>query len=123
MFVLRRQFASRVQILWYTNNIEFDLGESIDQPAADETDGKMCDINADPTPIQFLRRMNGRATTAERVKNKITLIGGGSNDSLKKRQRFLGRVTESFLSLGVKWWDIIPKILHRLTNNLIQIQL
>ena len=42
------------------------LAEGVFEPAFDEIDGEVGDINANPLPAELLRRVNGRAATAKR---------------------------------------------------------
>jgi hypothetical protein len=39
--------------------------------ALHKRDGKVRQVNANPTAIEFLRSVNGRATAAEGIKNRI----------------------------------------------------
>ena len=43
------------------------------QSVADQCDGKVRDVDADPASIQTLRAGDGRATATERIENRVAL--------------------------------------------------
>jgi len=62
--------AGEIDRLTFLHKLDL-LAERIAQPALDQINGKVGNVDAEPLPAQLLRRMNGRAATAERVKNYI----------------------------------------------------
>ena len=50
------------------------IAESVFEPAFDEIDGEVSDINANPLPAELLRRVNGGAATAKRIQHESPLL-------------------------------------------------
>ncbi len=58
----------------------------------------MGNVDADPLPVQLLRRMNGRAAPAERIEDDIAGVGGSGDDAFEECDGFLGGVAEAFFA-------------------------
>ena len=79
-------------------NLERYSGKGVLQPSLDQRNREMRDVDADPCPPQFLRRMNRRPTPAKRIEHEIAFIRRYLNDAFKERKRLLGRIAEAFSS-------------------------
>ncbi len=99
------------------------LAERIAQPALDEIDGEIGDINADPLATQLLRRVNRRAATAKRVEHNIAGIGAGFDDAFEKGLWLLGRVAEKLFPQALNWPQICPHIAQSYTFHLVEVTL
>ncbi len=64
--------------------LELHPRKRIAKPLFNQPDGKVGDINPDPLPPEFLRRLNRGATTEERVEHDIAGVGGGVEDTLQQ---------------------------------------
>ena len=60
------------------------IAESVFEAAFDEVDGKVGDINANPLPSEFLRRVNGGAATAKWIKHDVALVAADRNDAFQQ---------------------------------------
>src|SRR5437867_1055235 len=86
---------------------ELDLfTESIAQSTLDQVDREIRDVDPDPLPVEFLRGVNGRTATAERIEHGIARIARGADDPLEKCLWFLRLVTEPLGRLCANWIDI-----------------
>jgi len=70
--------------------------ESVAQPALNEVNREIGNVDADPLPSELLRGMNGRAASAEWIEHNVTWIAGGADDSLKQCDWLLRVVTQPF---------------------------
>lgn len=84
VFAPRRKVAGGVDVLRDAVGGELDGRKGIAQALFDQADGKVGDVDADPLPPEFFRRMDGGAATAERVKHHIAGVGGGIEDAFKE---------------------------------------
>src|SRR5690349_2554503 len=84
----------------------------VSQPLADQIDGQICNVNADPLPAKFLGSINGGAAPAERVQNNVTFTTRGRDDALQQSKRLLSRISKSFARTGVNGVNICPDILQ-----------
>ena len=87
------------QVLRRAVGEELDIREGRAQTLFDQADGKMGDVDADPTTPKFLGGMDGGAAAAERVKHHIAGVGRGVEDAFKERDGLLGGVAEAFFGL------------------------
>lgn len=55
------------------------FAECVFEPAFNQIDGQISNINANPAPTELLRSMNRCAATAKRIKHDITFLGAGFN--------------------------------------------
>ena len=92
---------------------EFDALEGVAQPAPDQVDGDMGNVDADPPPVEFFGGMDGGAAAAKRVEHQVAGVGGGGNDALQQGDGFLGGVAEAFLGRLIDAVDVNPDIAHR----------
>jgi hypothetical protein len=60
-------------------------------------------INADPLPLELLRRYQRRAATAEGVQHDVVLVAARLDDAFEERQRLLRRIAKGFLCA----WELI----------------
>ena len=74
------------------------LAERIAQPALDQIDGEIGDINADPLPPGLLCRVYRRAATAERVEHHVAFVAARGNDAFQQSQWLLRRIAEGFVA-------------------------
>ena len=80
--------AGAIGVLGHAMNLELRLREGIDQAAADERNGEMGDVDADPTAVQLLPGVNGRAAAAEGIEHHIAFVRGGRDDAFEESERF-----------------------------------
>lgn len=72
---------------------EQDGGEGIAQAFLRQADGKVGDVDADPMPPEYFRRMDGGAAAAERIKHPVAGAGG----CVRGGRRASGWVDEAFV--------------------------
>ena len=113
------ELAGAVEVHRHAMHVEFDALEGVAQPAPDQVDGDMGNVDADPPPVEFFGGMDGGAAAAERVEHQVAGVGGGGNDALQQGDGFLGGVTE-FL-LGTNLLDIVPIVRDRAALGIFQI--
>ena len=77
---------------------ELHVREGVAQALLDQADGEVGDVDADPMPPEFLRRMDGGAAAAERVEHHVAGVGGGVDDAFEQGEGFLGGVAEAFMT-------------------------
>src|SRR5205807_4788033 len=100
-FVVLGELTRAAKIGGLSLFFELDFfAECVAQPALDQIDREISDIDADPLPPEFLRRVNGGATSAKRIKHHIARIAACADDAFQKCLRFLGRITETLLCLS-----------------------
>src|ERR1700686_1618278 len=103
---------------------ELDLfAERIPQPALDQIDGEIGDIDADPFAPEFLRRVNGGAASAKWIEHDIPRIAARADDAFEKGLRFLCREAETLLSLRVDGRDVRPNVAEWFTSLFIEVAL
>jgi hypothetical protein len=68
------QILSASKILRSAMNLELDFWKGVLQPPLNQADCQVCNINPNPTPIEFLRSVDGRAATTKGVKHCIAFI-------------------------------------------------
>jgi hypothetical protein len=98
VLVAERQIAGAFQVLGHAVNVKANAGECVLQPLLDQADCQVRNVDADPSPTQFLCGMNGSAATAERVQHHVTLVARRSNDAFQQGQRLLGRIQAKLLA-------------------------
>ncbi len=79
-------------------DLVLDAGEGVAQALLDQRDGKVRDVDADPSAPEFLSRVNGGAAATEGVKHHVAFIGGGGDNALKQREGLFGRIPEALVS-------------------------
>ena len=71
-FVVLGQLTRAAEIGGLSLFFELDFfAEGIAQPALDQIDREIGDIDADPLPAEFLRRVNGGAASAKRIEHHV----------------------------------------------------
>ncbi len=104
-------------------DLDAEAGEGVLHAAADETDGEVGDIDADPPAAELMGGMDSRAAAAEGVEDDVAGVGGRADDTLEEGEGFLRRVTEPLSSLAVDWRDVCPDIPQGLASLLVQVAL
>ena len=95
-----RQFLRAAEIRGLAAFLKLNvIAESVFEPAFDEIDGEVSDINANPLPTELLRRVNRRAATAKRIKHDVALVAAGFNDAFQQHLWFLRWITETLSRL------------------------
>ena len=61
------------------------LTERVAQAVADECDGDMGDVDADPVTVEPFGRGDGRAAAAEGVEDDVALVAAGVDDAFEQR--------------------------------------
>jgi hypothetical protein len=59
------------------------LAEGVFEPTLDEIDREVGDINANPLPAEFLRRVNGGAAAAKRIKHDVAFVAAGFDNAFE----------------------------------------
>ncbi len=94
--VLVSQSLSSREVFRLTDDLKLDAGEAVLQAVAHQVNSQMGNINAEPAPVELLRRHHRRPAAAEGVKDNIAFIGACLNDTLKKSNGFLSFITKTF---------------------------
>ena len=74
------------------------IAKRIFEPSLDEIDGEIGDINANPSPPEFVRRVNGGPAAAEGIEDDVALVGARFDDAFEERLRFLCRIAEALVA-------------------------
>src|SRR5438105_2992528 len=113
-FVVLGELTRAAEIGGLSLFFELDFfAEGVAEPTLDQIDREISDIDADPFPAKFLRRVNGGTASAERIEHDIARITARVDDALKKSEWLLSWITQSFLGLGINWRNIVPKAVDR----------
>src|SRR5680860_1511853 len=88
------------------------LAELVDDPALDQRDCEMGDVDTDPAATELLGSGNRGSAPAEGIQDKIPLVAARSNDPFEQSLRLLRRVAESLCALRRNGMYIGPDILH-----------
>jgi hypothetical protein len=64
-----------VEVLRHADHLDLDERKGVAQALLDQRNGEMGDVDADPLPVQLLRRVHGGAATAKRIEHHIAFIG------------------------------------------------
>src|SRR5438045_6126955 len=74
-FIELSESLSALEVRWLTFFFELDrFAECVFQSPLDQIDREVGDVDAYPLSIEFFRRVNGRAASAERMEHRITRI-------------------------------------------------
>src|ERR1035437_1330610 len=74
----------------------------VEQSLLNEVNGDVCDVYADPAPLEFDRSVNRGSATAEGVQDYVTLTAARRDDALKQFYRLLCRVAQPLARLRVQ---------------------
>ena len=117
------QLPRRSEVARHAIDVEISLRKGVAQAVADEADGQMGHVDANPAAIELFGRMNGGAAATKGIKHHIALVGGGFQDALQQGDGFLGGVAEAFGGLGVDGRDVGPNIRNWNSRHFIKITL
>ena len=76
--------------------------EGVGHAAADDADGEVGDVDADPAAVEALGGGHGGAAAAEGIQHDVAFGGAGGDDAFQEGFRFLGGVAEAFTGLGAE---------------------
>ena len=85
------------EVLRHADRLELDARIALAHPVLDHADGDMGDVDPDPLPAQFLRRIDRRPAAAEGVEHDVARVGRSSDDPFEQGAGFLGGIAEAFL--------------------------
>ena len=91
-------------------NLKGNTRKGILQTFLDQRNGEMRDVDADPLPVQFMRRMHRGAAAAERIEHHVARVGRGGENTFEQGDGFLRGIAEAFLSLGLHRNNVCPDI-------------
>ena len=77
------QVAGTGQVLGCAVNLKGDARKGIFETLLDQADSQVGDVDAYPLAAQFLRGVNRRAATAERIKNHVAGVAAGVDDAFE----------------------------------------
>jgi hypothetical protein len=95
--ILRESLSARQINRFADHLIRFAYGfaECVVKPLLDESDGKMRDVDADPSAVEALGNLHGGAAAAEGIENNVTLVGAGFDDAIKQGLWLLSWIAEA----------------------------
>ena len=96
---------------------------NIAQPLRHYTAGSGRDVDANPLTVEDLSGDQCGSATAEGVENNVVLVAAGSDNSIKKRERFLCRVAKSLFGLRVNRGNVRPNRVDRPSLLLVEVTL
>jgi hypothetical protein len=81
------------------------------------------DVDADPSAIVFLRRVDRRTTAAERVEHDVAFFAAGGNDAFEQGKGLLGWVAKPFAADRIYPINVVPDVPDGFALQLIEIPL